>query len=543
MATATFDLSDLSRLLGRNLSKQEIERIPLMGTPIEGIDGDCVTIEVFPNRPDMLSIEGFARALSGFLGLDGGLKKYSLKPAKLSLFNKGVASRPFIVGAVVRNVKLDKLMISNLMQLQEKIHDTMGRRRKKIAIGLHDISRLEPPFYYREAAKSESFIPLDFSSPMSLPDILERHPKGRDYAFILQGASKYPILVDSKGNVLSFPPIINGELTRVTDATSSIFVELTGTDQSALSNALNILCSAFLDRGFAVEQVEVISEKKLLTPDFTSLEMALDLNYCNRLLGLDLTAKDAAGLLKKARYGVVRQSSPMDVLVPAYRSDVMHEIDLVEDIAIAYGYGDFSSTISDVATFGKQHPLEVFSSRVRQVMIGFGMNEALSFFLTNIERGFSIPRLQSSGAVEIANPRTSDYTHFRGSLLPSLLEALAHNAQYELPQRLFEIGDAVTVSGNEPVQARYLSVAIVHEKANYSEAKGYLESLARELALPLGSVEPVSGPTFIHGRAAKVGIGASAAIVGEISPEVISKFGIEFPVSVFELDLSRLCPE
>jgi len=543
MATATFDLSDLSRLLGRALSKQDIERIPLMGTPVEGIDGDCITVEVFPNRPDMLSIEGFARALSGFLGLDDGMKKYSLKPAKVSLFNKGVASRPFIVGAVVRNVKLDKLMIKNLMQLQEKLHDTMGRRRKKIAIGLHDISRLEPPFYYREAAKSESFIPLDFQAPMSLPEILERHPKGRDYAHVLQGVSKYPILIDSKGNVLSFPPIINGELTRVTEHSSSIFVELTGTDASALSVALNILCSAFLDRGFVVEQVEVVAERKALTPDFTPLEMKLDLNYCNRLLGLELSPKDAAALLKKARYGVVKQSNPMEVLVPAYRSDVMHEIDLVEDIAIAYGYGNFNDTISDVATVGRQHPLEQFSSRVREVMIGFGMNESLSFFLTNLERGFSAPRLRSANAVEIANPRTSDYTHFRGSLLPSLLDSLAHNSQYELPQRLFEIGDAVVVANGEPVQTRFLSVAIVHEKANFSEAKGYLESLARELAIPLGSVEPVSSPTFINGRAAKVNLGPSAALVGEVSPEVLSAFGLEVPVSVFELDLSKLCPE
>ena len=538
MAVVTFDLQDLYHLLGRKLTKQEIERIPLMGTPIEDIDPDSITLEVFPNRPDMLSVEGFARALSGFLGISSGLESYSLKSSGIQLFNKGVPVRPFIVSALIRNAKVTDPLILSLMQTQEKLHDTMGRRRKKVSIGIHDASKLSPPFFYRSAQGSESFVPLDFSKEMSLSEILEEHPKGRDYASILKNASKYPLLVDSKDNVLSFPPIINGELTRVTTKTTSMFLDITGTDLSAVSSALNILSSSFLDRGFCVEQVEVVSDKKLITPDLTPLELKLDLNYCNRLLGLSLSPKQVSSFLEKARLGVVNSTSPLEVLVPAYRSDVMHEMDLVEDVAISYGYDNFSPSISEVATVGRQHPLDEFSSKVRNVMLGFGMNEVVSFFLTNRERGFIFPNLSLDNAVEISNPRTSDYTHFRSSLVPSLLEILVHNSQYELPQRIFEIGDAVKVSGGKPVQSRFLTSAIIHEKASYSEAKAYLESLARELSFPLKTITPVSEPLFMEGRAARIELGQSSALVGEISPEVLSNFGLEFPVSIFELGLS-----
>ncbi len=540
MAVVTFNLSDLYGLLGRRLKKEELERIPLMGCPVESIDPDSITLEIFPDRPDMLSVEGFARALSGFLGFSSGFKKYNLRPPKIKLFDQKVQARPFIVGAVIRNVKLDASMILGLMQTQEKLHDTMGRRRRKIAIGVHDLSRVSPPFYYRSASGSESFIPLDFSEKMSLSEILEKHPKGKDYSSILEGVSKYPLLVDSNDNVLSFPPIINGELTRVTSKTSSLFIDITGTDLPTLSHALNILCTSFSDRGFPVEQVELIADARSLTPDLTPLEIKLDVNYSNRLLGLSLSPREVSGLLKKARLGVLNSSSPLEVIVPAYRSDVMHDIDLVEDIAVSYGYDAFIPSISEVATVGRQHPLEELSSRVRQVMLGFGMNEAVSFFLTNKERGFSASNIPSDNAAEISNPRTSDYTHFRKSILPSLLEALSHNSQYELPQRLFELGDVVSVSGGRPLQSRLLTVVLVHESANYSEAKGYLEALARELSLPLGDVKPVKDPAFIQGRAAKIGVGASSATVGEVSPEVLSNFGLEFPVSVFELDVSGL---
>ena len=269
MPSVEFDTNDFLNLLGRDrLSLEELEQaIPMLGVSLDGISEDTIELEVFPNRPDMLAVEGFVRALKGFLQFERGLVDYPVEESGLHLFvEKSVEDiRPFICAAQINDVNINDYLLRSIMNMQEKLHTTHGRNRVKVAIGVHDSDKITPPYTYK-AVKSDavSFIPLEMSDEMSLSDILIKHPKGVDYAFTLKGKTLFPVILDSKGEVLSFPPIINGELTRVTEDTRNLFIEVTGNHQLSVNQAVNIVVSAIADRGGTIHSVEIkkISEGK-----------------------------------------------------------------------------------------------------------------------------------------------------------------------------------------------------------------------------------------------------------------------------------------
>lgn len=261
MPTVQFNTQELIEMLGRNVTVDTLrERIPMLGVDLSSIDNKELHMEVFPNRPDMLSVEGFARALKGFLAFETGLVKYSITDSKLSLTIDSSVSkvRPYATAAVINDILITDDFLVSIMNVQEKLHLTHGRNRVKVAIGVHDLDRVQPPFTYKAVKPKEiSFIPLDMDVKLNLAQILRKHPKGRDYAFTLEGADVYPVIVDKNNQVLSFPPIINGELTRVSQETKNLFIEVTGKSGLAVNQALNIITTAFADRGGRIASVEV----------------------------------------------------------------------------------------------------------------------------------------------------------------------------------------------------------------------------------------------------------------------------------------------
>lgn len=262
MPTVEFSFQELLKFLEKDFEPDELkEKISMLGVDLEKIDHDTIIMEIFPNRPDLLSIEGFSRNLKGLLDVDFGLIKYSIKKSEVKLFvDKSVEKvRPEISGAVIKNLQIDEKFLCSLMDLQEKLHLTHGRNRRKVAIGLHDFSKVKMPFFYKAVFPEEVFfVPLDMTEKLNLKEILEKHPKGKEYSFILKGKEKYPIILDSQQNVLSFPPIINAELTKISKETKEIFIDVTGTEKEAVEKALNILVTAIFDRKGEIYSVEII---------------------------------------------------------------------------------------------------------------------------------------------------------------------------------------------------------------------------------------------------------------------------------------------
>ena len=265
MPSVEFSTCDFMGLLGRDYPLAELEAcIPMIGVGLDRIDEEKIVLEVFPNRPDMLSVEGFARAFKGFMGLEKGVSVYDAQPSGVELHVEPSvdAVRPFVCAGVVLGVILDDYTIKSVMDIQEKLHLTHGRNRRKVAIGVHDLDKVSSPFTYKAVKPdSISFLPLDSSEEMSLRQILVKHPKGRSFMHLMDGLTHYPVIVDKNGRVLSFPPIINGDLTRLTKETTNLFIEVTGWSQLAVDQAVNIIASSLADRGGKIRTVEVKKRK------------------------------------------------------------------------------------------------------------------------------------------------------------------------------------------------------------------------------------------------------------------------------------------
>lgn len=532
MSMIEIDYNELCELIGKKIEKDRlVDRIAMMGASVEDVEGETIYVEVNPNRPDWLSVEGLARGLRSFLGIEPGLREYKAADAKVEVkVDKSVEKvRPCIVCAVVRGVKIDDALIRSMMQIQEKLHETMGRKRKKLAIGIHDLGKVAPPFVYKAVRPAEiSFVPLGMDKKLNLKEILEQHPKGIEYAWTLEGADVYPIIVDKNGDVLSFPPIINGELTRVYGETTDLFIDMTGLSEKTLNEALNILVCMFADRGAKIEKVRVGNK---VLPDLSTAEMGIDFDEFERLIGVKVGAEEGKGLLEKMGLGV----SGRKVRIPCYRTDIMHEYDLLEDMAIAYGYENLKPRKTIFPTIGGKHPVEERTDGARELLIGFGLQEVMNFMLTNEEKHYKKMSLKEGSRVQIANPKTKETTMVRTSLLPGLLEVIAGNKHEKYPQNIFEVDDVIAVDEKEETRTRTVKkvcVVCADANSNYTAVKSVLEGVYRGIGKKL-EVREKEMPFMIKGRSAEF----SRGYIGEISPEVLARFEIEVPVSCFEFEL------
>ncbi len=532
MPVITLYYDDLEELSG--LDKDTVIRqIPMMGCDIERIEEDHVDIEFFPNRPDLYSTEGVARAIRGFLDIETGLREFVVNPSgiKISKNREIETIRPYIACAVVRGMRFNPRSIESLMALQESLHWAVGRNRKKVSIGVHDLSRIRPPFRYIAQDPDFRFTPLDFNGPVTLREILDKHPKGIKFAYILEKFDKYPLILDAEDNVLSFPPIINGELTRVTEDTTDLFIEVTGLDP-AVSVALNIVVASLSERGGKIESVTINGRTE--TPKLEPWLMKLRSREIEEHLGFRLTNEELVHCLEKMRYGAKAAGNAIEVLVPAYRSDIMHNWDLIEDIAIGYGFDKIEPELPSTSTIGRAHQISKLKDSIREIMVGLGYFEVMPFTLTNERMQFDMMRREKAeGITHILYPISEDHTIVRPTILPNLLEIVSINKHRELPQRIFGVGEVVVNCVNE----QRLGAVAIHPQANFTEIQAVLDAVIRERRIEYEVAES-NDPAFIEGRRADILIrGKKAGVLGEIHPGVISNFGLEQPIIGFELGL------
>jgi phenylalanyl-tRNA synthetase beta chain len=532
MPVITIYYDDLEELSGID-KETVIRRIPMMGCDIERIGDDHIDIEFFPNRPDLYSTEGVARALKGFLGIETGIREFKVAPPVIKITkDKEIEKiRPYLACAVIRGMQFNSRSIESLMALQESLHWAVGRNRRKVSIGVHDLARIKPPFRYIAQHPDFKFTPLDFTEPMTMREILEKHPKGVKFANILEKFDKYPLILDAEENVLSFPPIINGELTRVTEETTDLFIEVTGLDKS-VSVALNIVAASLAERGGRIESVTIDGESK--TPKLEPAIMNLENSEVKELLGFDITDEEIISCLQKMRYGARTSGNTIEVSVPAYRSDILHNWDLIEDIGIGYGFDKIKPELPSTSTTGKSHPISKLRDSIHEIMIGLGYFEVMPFTLTSEKVQFGMMRREKEeGITHILYPISEDHTIVRTTILPNLLEILSINKHRELPQRIFEAGEVVLDCRTQ----QQLGAAAIHPQANFTEIQAVVDAVLRERRIEYEVAES-NDPAFIEGRRADIIIkGEKSGVFGEIHPGVISNFGLEHPIIGFELRL------
>ncbi|WP_209675521.1 phenylalanine--tRNA ligase subunit beta [Methanolinea mesophila] len=536
MAIITLPYRYLESLVGTDV-RTIMSRLPMIGSDIERVEEDHADVEFFPDRPDLFSVEGVARAMRGFLGIETGLPDYRVAPSRTTFsIDPGLATiRPYLGSAVIRNLRFDEESITSLMGLQEALHWAVGRGRSKVAIGVHDLDKVKAPFRYIAAPRDLSFVPLDYDREMTMDEILAEHPKGKAYAHIVQDFPRFPLIVDAEDQVLSFPPIINGELTRVTEGTRNILLDTTGTDPKAVKIAVAIICTALAENGALIEGVTI---EGTAWPDLRPAERSVSATECNRLLGLSLPPEEIAALLEKMRFSAVAgEGDRIRVGVPCYRADIMHDWDVFEDAAIAYGYEHFDARISSTFAIGKEHPVQAITGAIRELASGLGYIEVLPFTLTNERTLYTrMQRPVQECALKILYPISEDHTLVRTSILPLLLETLQANRHRELPQRIFAVGDVV--EGMYTVQK--LACVSTHPGADFSEAYATADALCRELSVPYVAEGSEDG-AFIEGRRGDIlSHGKFSGVFGEIHPAVLNAFELEHPVAAVELDLTAV---
>ena len=549
MPVITVNRKDFCELLGKKLSMKEIEeKLPMLGVAWESSEKNEFTIEVNPNRPDMLSVEGLARAFSSFLGIKTGLREYKAEKSiyLVSVTSSVKAVRPFIVCAVVKGLELTDPLIKSLMQLQEKLHVSHGRKRRKASIGVYDLDKITFPITYTSKPPTFKFIPLEEKKEMSLDEILKETPKGKEFGWILEGKTEYPVLIDASNEVLSMPPIINSENKKVDENTKNLFIDVTGTDEKTVNEILNIIVTSLADRGGKIYEVKIrYPDRTIETPNLEIKTMNLNPSYVNKLLGLNLSNYEMIEYLRRMGFEAIELNREnIEVMIPCYRTDIMHAMDLVEEIAIAYGYDKFEPEIPKISTIGEEDPLEVFCSRLRNLLVGYGLQEVVTFILTNKKNLFEKMLLKEERIAETANPKTEEYSVVRNRLLPSLMEVLWRNRHREYPQRIFEIGDVVEldeVSDTGAVTKRKLAIALCHSKASFSETKSLIESFLINIGLKNYELEESDTSYFIPGRAAKILVDKRClGEFGEIRPEVLENWELEIPVSACEISVDLL---
>ena len=543
MPLVTVNFKDLEQISG--LDKDTVlENISMIGAEIERVGEDSVDLEFFPNRPDLYSVEGVARASRTFIGNKRGLLRYEVEKPEfhIKLSEEVKSVRPILGCAVVKDVKLDENAIVSLMDLQEDLHWALGRGRKKVSIGVHDIRNIYPPFSYETENPDFEFIPLDYTEKMSMKKILEEHPKGIKFAEIVSGMDRYPIIKDSKGNVLSFPPIINGTLTTVTENTKDIFIDVTGTSKEVYL-ALNIVVAALYERGGKITGVEIINpdNTKIITPDMRATQRTVTLKEIKDLSGIEITEEEVIESLNKMGYDAscenLNNEIIFNVLVPAYRADIIHNADIIEDIVIGYGYRNVKTLKSKAYTVGKEHKHSKNRQIACEIMVGLGFNQVMPFTLTNEKIHFeNMQKEVEPGITYVKHPITREQTMVRSDLLPGLLEILALNRHRELPQKIFEVGDVVKNKKNK----QKIAAVSIHHFANFTEISELVDAFLRELSVDY-ELEKSKNPSYLKGRRADIIInGKKRGTFGELDPAVITAFELGHAVVGFEADLEEI---
>jgi len=548
MPVITFKYQDLKEL-GINIENNElIDILPMLGSDIEDFDDETIKVEFFPNRPDQLSVEGVSRSLKGFISQEIGLPKYEITSSGEKVFvDKEIENiRPYIAFALIKDIKFNEEKLKQIMDFQENLHWVIGRDRKKVAIGIHNLDVINGDYKYIASSPDEnSFVPLDHLNKMTPAEILAEHKKGSKYAKLISGFDKYPLIIDKNDNILSMPPIINGELTKLTENTENILVDVTGTDEKAVNQTLNIICSSFGEVGGKIESLDIVYEDKTITtPDLSPKTRKVRVDLCNELIGgIKLNAQDVAKLLLKARMDseIINQNE-VQVKIPSYRIDILHEVDIVENVAIQYCINKIEAKLPNVSTIAYENNWFKSEKTIREVMIGLGFQEVMSLMLTSEENHYEKMKQIEDNHVQVSKPITIDRTMIRKSLINSLMEFLEDNKHEDLPQKIFEIGDTLYIDESKETNVKTikkLAGAICHSTANFTEIKSTVASVLANLGYEM-NISSSDNPSFIHGRVANLKgnskNGNISGFFGEISPEIITNFELEYPVIAFEIE-------
>ena len=540
MPTITVNKKELLAYIGKKLSDTVLaDRISMLGTDVEEVTRDEVIVEVPPKRPDLLSTPGLGRALALCTGVRKGLQLYTVKPSgnKVIVTKEVKKIRPYTACAIVRGLHVTDEKIKEIMNMQEKLHITFCRQRKKAAIGIYPLEKITFPITYTaKKPKDIAFHPLEGKGVMSAEEICALYT---DYAHLLKDKPLYPLFIDAKDEILSMPPLINSHTVgKVTKETQEIFIEASGFSLEIVKKCVTILITAFAEMGGHAESVQIeYGQETITTPDVTPSQKKIHKEYIEQMIGIQLSEKDLKNYLEMMGHSYAQGR----VMIPAYRTDILHDIDIAEDVAIAYGYENMEGIIPQIATIGKEDDEEQLDTLLRKVFSAAGLVETKSYNLAS-EELLNTKMRRKEKLVTLANAITEEYNTLRNAVVPSLIDTLQTNKHNEYPQKIFTIGNTFTLGKTETgVEERmHLGIALSGRDMTFTTIKQIVDVLANACDCVI-TIKEKEYEMYISGRSGEIRCqGEVIGNLGEIHPEVLTNCSLEMPVVACEIDIPLL---
>lgn len=567
MPTISINKSYFHKLIGKDLTFEEFSDIAFdygLEAEEDKENPSNVRVELPANRYDLLCVEGLALSLTQYLGLKPRVEFKCEAPKHTLTVRRDVKGvRPIGVSGIIRNVTFTKEAYDSFIDFQDKLHQNLGRKRTLVSIGTHDYDKTRPPYFYTAKKPNDfSFVPLNQTKSMNGKEMLDFYKEDMNLkAFIpiIENSDVIPLIMDSEDNILSMPPIINSELSKITLETKNIFIDITATDQTKALIALDVLLSSFSmysQTPFSFEQVKIIDDDigeylSPKTPLYKSMQVKK--SYLERITGLTLDNETITTYLTRMGLDTIhKEGETFDVSIPFYRSDVLHQCDIAEDLAISIGYNKVPYTEPDVICLGKQNELNKESELMRQELAFAGFNECLNFSLcAKDDLGKRLLKDDDERAIVISNPKTQDFQVGRTTLLPGLLKSLQSNKKNKLPFQLFELGDVMLLGDNKREEENVgafnrRKLAAVYCNSNTSGLDmihGLLDMIMTKLYN--GKLDYELREThksyFLHNLQCAIYIeGKEIGEMGIINPDVMKIAGISVPTSFIELDFEEM---
>ena len=517
------------------------------------------------NRPDLWSTGGIARCLreyegakhsnyDSFLSTKGNLKDCGNRVIDVQAELKGI--RPYLVAFVISGKPIDEPMLKDIIQTQEKLCWNFGRKRKTISMGVYRQAQIKWPVHQTAADPDKtSFVPLQGTEKQTLREIVETHPKGKDYGWILKDFKKYPLLVDDSQEVLSMAPIINSaHLGAVEVGDTDLLVELTGDDMASLMLSANIVACDFFDAGYKILPVKIHHEydtgfgQDVVTPYYFQETTDARLSAINKKLGVELNEKQVMEALERMGNTVSSKKENGEVVFtvkPApYRNDFLHEVDVIEDVMIGMDLDFFAPAAPNDFTVGRLLPITTYTRKVKEIMAGMGYQEMIFNYLGSKKTYIDNMGIDGKNVIEIANPMSENYQFIRPSIIASLFEAEAQSGNAVYPHKIFEVGKIAYIdptekqTGTRTIQS--LGFLTSANNANFNDAASEVSTLLYYLDHKY-EVKETDDPRFIPGRQAGVIVkGKQVGIFGEIHPQVLENWQVTVPCVAGEFDLEFL---
>ncbi len=547
MPTFRYSIDRVKEVLGLSVA-EAVKVLEKVKAEVEGVEEGYLVIELEVDRPDMYSLEGIKRQIDGLLGREVGIPKYTLTETGITIEASSVPPRPYVAGAVIWNVNVDEFFIEELIQFQEKLHNAIGKNRSRVAIGLHDLDKLpsrEVRYTFDDIDKVR-FTPLHYDKEMSLREVLENTQQGILYGNLSRVGNRHPVLY-SGTEVISVPPVINSDITAIEPGTKNIFIDVTGTELKPVLDTLSVLAANLSERSSRVIGYVTVSspEGNLKEPSMETRDIEIDASYISSILGRDYTLEEITRALERMRFNVKEtQPSGVNVEIPRYRVDVLHQIDIVEEIVLFYGIENIGYTKPVLMLRGELTNYSYWERAARQVLTGLGFTEMLTYTLVSCTQQVQLSEVEERSLVKIKNPVSTETTCLRASLTPKLIEIAALNRQHT-PLRLFELGEVVVVTGkgDRGVEGRRkLAILYMDDKAGYEDIQAVVYTLLETMGHSIEKIKPlVNTKIFIKGRVAFLQASHNVtAILGELHPEILEKVGIDYPIALAEIDYTDI---